>query len=159
MATVKTTRWALLLAFLGTAATGAEVYRSTDANGVQTFSDRPNGNSEAIYVATPRPGRPGNTVAARPAPAQANPAAATAEAAPAAPPARPPPAEATPAERAERAAIREKNCGIARARSEKFQVSHRLYREEANGERVYLTAAEMDEAKARAAADVATWCD
>lgn len=147
---MKTTRWALLLVFLGTAASGAEVYRSTDANGVPTFTDRPSGNSEPIYVATPRPGRPGNTVAPRSAapPANAVPQAAPAE-------------EQPPAEQvaAERAAARVKNCGIARERADKFAVSHRLYREVANGEREYLSAQEMDEAKARAAADVATWCD
>jgi hypothetical protein len=150
---VKTTRWALLLALLGTAANGAEVYRSTDSNGVPTYSDRPNGNSEPIYVATPRPGRPGNTVAPRTAapPANAAPAAARQTAAAE----QQPPAQQTAAQRDARV----KNCGIARERAEKFAVSHRLYREAANGEREYLSAAEMDEAKAKAAADVATWCD
>jgi hypothetical protein len=152
---VKTTRWALLLTLLGTAAYGAEVYRSTDANGVATFSDRPNGNSEPVYVATPRPGRPGNTVAARPAAPPATPAQPAAQnAAPGAE--QPRSAEATAAERA---AAREKNCGMARERNEKVQVSHRLYRELANGEREYLSAAEIDKARAQAAADVATWCD
>src|SRR5882672_6824617 len=60
---VKTTRWALLLALLGTVAHGAEVYRSKDASGVVSYSDRPEGpNSETVYVATPQAGRPGNAI-------------------------------------------------------------------------------------------------
>jgi hypothetical protein len=139
---------------LGTVANGAEVYRSTDANGVPTYSDRPNANSVPIYVATQQPGRSGNTVAPRPAapPANANAAPATQQAAAA----REPGAQQTPAERA---AERAKNCTIARERVEKYAVAHRLYRDAGNGQREYLTDGEIDEARARAAADVSTWCD
>jgi hypothetical protein len=155
---VKTTRWALLLsALLGTVANGAEVYRSTDANGVATFTDRPNENSVPVYVAAPRAGRPGNTVAARPAAPPANANAAT--------PGTQQAAAASGADQrvqqtpAERAAERTKNCAVARERVDKYAVSHRLYRDVGNGQREYLTDGEIDEAKARAAADVATWCD
>jgi hypothetical protein len=64
--------------------------------------------------------------------------------------------EPTPAERA---AERAKNCQTARERQEKDAISHRLYRELPNGERAYLNDAEIDEAKAKAAEDVKTWCD
>jgi hypothetical protein len=154
---VKTTRWALLLALLGTAANGAEVYRSTDANGVPTFSDRPDANSETIYIATPRAGRPGNTVAARPAAPQANANAAQPGTQPAAANAaagQPPQQTA-----ADKAAQRAKNCDTARERAAKYAVAHRLYRDTGNGEREYLSDSEIDDAKAKAAADVATWCD
>jgi hypothetical protein len=142
------------LALLGAVANGAEIYRSTDANGVPTFSDRPNENSVAVYVAAPRPGRAGNTVTARPAAPPANTAAAapgTQQAAAA--------GERVQQTPAERAAERVKKCGVARERAEKYTVSHRLYRDAGNGQREYLTDGEIDEAKARAAADVATWCD
>ena len=158
---MRTTRWALLLALLGTAANGAEVYRSMDANGVPTYTDRPNGNSQQIHVATPRAGRPGNTIAPR-APAEAAGAAQTAaRAATAARGQEPaePAAEAAAPSAAEVAAQRTKNCEIARGRNDKLAVAHRIYREGANGEREYLNDAQMDEAKAQAAADVATWCD
>jgi hypothetical protein len=148
---VKTTRWALLLAFVGTLAHGADVYRSTDANGVPTYSDRPDGKSERVYVATSRPGRPGNPITPQAAPASATAAQAGAPQAAA--------AEGPQQSAAEKAAERMKNCTTARERQQKYSISHRLYREVANGEREYLTDGEMDEAKARAAADVATWCD
>ena len=152
---MKTTRWALLLAVLGTAANGAEVYRSTDANGVPTYSDRPNSNSESIHVATPRAGRAGNTVAARPAAPKPNAAEPGAQPAAANAAAGEPPQQTA----AEKSAERAKNCGVARERVSKYAVAHRLYRETAGGEREYLTDGEIDEARARAAADVATWCD
>lgn len=148
---MKTTRWALLAVLLATFAQAAEVYRSTDANGVVRYSDRPEGeSSQSVYVATPRPGRPGNTVAPREAakPAAEKQAAADGE--------RREPIEPTPAERA---AERAKNCQTARERQEKYAISHRLYREQPNGERQYLSDGEMDDAKAKAAADVKTWCD
>jgi hypothetical protein len=141
------------LAFLGTVAHGAEVYRSTDANGVPSFSDRPGENSEPVFIATPRPGRTAAAPTERPSAAAQQ--AATA-ARPAAPPAS---AAASQQTAAERAAERAKNCGLARERSTKYETAHRLFRETPNGEREYLTDGEIDEAKARAAADVATWCD
>jgi uncharacterized protein DUF4124 len=152
---VKTTRWVLFSALLATlAAHGAEVYRSKDANGVVSYSDRPDSdNSQAVYVATPRAGRPGNTVAPRQAakPAADDKAAREGEQA-----GQRERVEQTPAEQA---AMRSKNCQTARERQGKYAVSHRLFRELPNGERAYLNDAEIDEAKAKAAADVKTWCD
>lgn len=153
---MKTTRWVLLLTFLGTIANGAEVYKSTDKNGVPTYSDRPSANSEPVFVATPRAGRAGNAVTARPDSPQPNasqppPDARQAAAAPDAPKND----AQTPEARAEE---RTKKCAVARERAEKYAASHKLYREGANGEREYLTDGEIDEAKGRAAADVSTWC-
>lgn len=150
---MNTTRWVLLSALLAAcAANGAEVYRSTDASGNVRYSDRPDGDgAQSVYVATPRAGRPGNTVAPR----QAAKPAADEQAAPGGEQARER-VEPTPQERA---AERAKNCQTARERQEKYAVSHRLYREQPNGERAYLNDAEIDEAKAKAAADVKTWCD
>jgi hypothetical protein len=141
------------LAFLGTVANGAEVYRSTDENGVPVYSDRPDLNSERIYIAT---SRPNDTAASRPAapaePAATEPAAGTQQAANAA-------GEEAPQQTAEeRAAERTKNCATARERQEKYATAHRLYRDLGDGQREYLTDGEIDEARNRATADVATWC-
>lgn len=154
---VRTTRWALVLALVGTVAHGAEVYRSTDANGVVSYSDRPEGsNALPVTVVAPRPGRPGNPIA--PHPAQ-NEAGAQQAAAKPGDPAASPGQERVEPTAAEKAAERAKNCQTARERQQKYAVSHRLYRTLPNGEREYLNDGEIDEAKARAAADVETWCD
>lgn len=152
---MKTTRCVLLSALVMASAHGAEVYRSTDANGVVRYSDRPEGdNSQSVYVATPRAGKPGNTVAPRQAakPAAEKEAAGDGEQAAD----RRERVEPTPEERA---AERAKNCQTARERQEKYSISHRLFRSLPNGEREYLSDSEMDEAKAKAAADVKIWCD
>ena len=51
---------------------------------------------------------------------------------------------------------REKNCETARERSDRYTLSRRLFRTNAAGEREYLDDAAIDEARAKAAADVAT---
>ena len=125
---------------------GAEVFRYVDENGNVAYSDRPVGrNAESITVTTNAP------IAPPPARAQAQPAAAA-------------PAETVerqPRENApeERAADRAANCTIARERNERYAISRRLFRELPDGEREYLSDAEIDEARARAAADVQEWCD
>ena len=150
---MKTVRWPLLLAaMLATAAYGGQVYRSTDANGNVIFTDRPTENSEPVNVIVPSAGRPGNPITSPDAKAaaakaqsgtQANAGDQKKEKVP------------TPAEKeAERA----KNCAAARERQTRYDTSHRLYKPGANGDREYLNSAEIDEARAKAAADVATWC-
>jgi hypothetical protein len=145
----------LLLTLIATAALGAEVYRSTDANGIVSFSDRPQDErAQPVYVATPRAGTPSTAPIQRSKPATdaAKPSAqAGAQAQSNAPAAKP----KTPAEEA---AEKEKNCKTAQERQQKYAQSHRLYRTAANGERDYLSANEIDEAKAKAAAEVDTWC-
>ncbi len=146
----------LVLAFAATAAFGAEVYRSKDANGNVTFSDRPEDpNAVAITVLTPKSGRPA-APPPQPRPVQKTADAASASNAPGGATAKPKEPPQTPEEhQAEKA----KNCEIARQRVQSYAVSHRLYREGPNGERQYLNDKEIDEAKARAAADVETWCN
>ena len=52
----------LLLALTATAASAAEVYRSTDAKGNVIYSDRPeNETSRAVVVLTPHPTAPTRT--------------------------------------------------------------------------------------------------
>jgi hypothetical protein len=60
---------------------------------------------------------------------------------------------------ARKAERRAENCAIARGRVERYSISHRLYRSLPDGEREYLSDAEIDEARARAEADTKEWCD
>jgi hypothetical protein len=147
---VKTVRWPLLLSLLATAAYGGPVYKSTDANGNVVFSDRPTDKSEPVSVAVVPPGKPGNPITPPAAAGKAQPGNAQANAGD-----QKKEKVQTPAEKeAERA----KNCTAARERQTRYDTSHRLYKAGANGEREYLNAAEIDDARAKAAADVATWC-
>lgn len=155
---MKTIRWPLLLAVLATAAASADIYRSKDANGTVVYSDRPTEKSEPIIVTASKPGRPGNPVSAPKAGnsdaqntqnAQASSSGAQTQGA------QKEKGDLTPAEKeAERA----KNCQTARERKTKYDQSHRLFKTGPNGDREYLSDAEIDQARAQAAADVQTWC-
>lgn len=139
-----------LLALAATAATAADVYRSVDAQGNVSYSDRPqNDDAERVAVVAPRaasqPARPQAAAAPQPTAPESEPA--TAE---------PPAPQPT---RAEQAAERARNCEVARERATRYAESRRLYRNTPEGEREYLSDAEIDEARARAAADVETWCN
>jgi hypothetical protein len=136
----------LLLLPLG--ALGADVYRSVDENGQVVYSDRPeNAAAERLVVNTTTATGPAET--SRPV-SSGNEAAAQAQ------PAAEIPREATAAEVA---ADRARNCQIARERAEAYSVSHRLFRAGPDGEREYLSDAELEEARAKAQSDVASWCD
>jgi hypothetical protein len=133
----------------------AEVYRSVDADGTVTYSDRPESDhAQLVHVATEAP------VSRPPSPQGRNSESSSAAAdtpsgdgdtsqAPAEP-------QQTAAEKAEE---KQKNCKIARERVERYANAHRLYRKTPDGEREYLSDAEIDAARARAAADVETWCN
>ena len=155
---MQTARCLVLLALLATAAQGAEVYRSKAKDGSVTYSDRPeNDNSE--YVITVQGPRAAGTQAAtaRTRPGAPNAAAARpADAAPeaAAPPA-PLPAGPSAAELREK---RQKNCDIAKEREQRYEVSRRLFKTNAKGEREYLDDKAVAAAKAKAAQDVKDWC-
>jgi hypothetical protein len=142
----------LLLAFVGMAAYGADVYRSTAADGSVTFSDRPQGSdSQTVFVATTRAARP--ALAPQPtAPAAQNAAAAAPPQAPEVPTLPEGPTST------ELRAQRQKNCEIAREREQRYELSRRLYKTNADGEREYLDDAAVAEARAKAAADVKDWC-
>jgi hypothetical protein len=149
----------LTLAFAATAAGAGEVYRSVAPDGTLIYSDVPEGpNAQPIYVAVPRP-------ASQPAPTSAVPGVTAATALPGA--RGQSPAGASPQAAAQRpdagkaeptAEDRAKKCETARQRAESYSTAHRLYRTLPNGEREYLSDAQIDEAKAKAAADVETWC-
>jgi hypothetical protein len=142
----------LFLALLGTAAYGADVYRSTAPDGTVSYSDRPQG-ADAEFVFSARP-------AARPAAPATAPAGGAQPSAAATPPEAP--ASPTLPEGPSAAELREqrqKNCEIAREREQRYALSRRLFRTNAAGEREYLDDAAIAEARAKAAADVQDWCD
>lgn len=142
---------ATLLAFLGTTAYGADVYRSTAPDGSVSFSDRPQGADAQFVTATRGTNRTTAPAATAPAPDVAEPAAPdTAAAAP-----EPLPEGPTAAQLRQE---RQKNCEIARERQERYTLSRRLFRTNAAGEREYLDDAAIAEARAKAAADVQDWC-
>ncbi|MBN1237732.1 MAG: DUF4124 domain-containing protein [Gammaproteobacteria bacterium] len=143
----------LTLALIATSSFAVEVYRSIAPDGTVVYSDRPSSaNSQPVFIATTR-----GTRSAAPRPTPSGPAASRAsDADDAADEAqRPPTAAETAAEMAE---IRARNCETARSRAQNYNAAHRLYRTLENGEREYLSDAEIDEARAQAAADVETWC-
>jgi hypothetical protein len=140
---------AVLLAAVALPLFAAEVYRSFDADGNVVYSDRPGDQgSERIFVATPSP-------SSSPRPALTNEGATPASAQPEVLGGQIV-VERTPAEIA---AERQRNCTAARERADRYKVSQRLFRTLPNGEREYLSDAELDEARAKADADVASWCD
>jgi hypothetical protein len=140
---------ALLLALLGTAAYGADVYRSTAPDGTVSYSDRPQGaDAQFVFSATTRAAA---TRATTPAAASRNAARNAAEA----------PANPTLPEGPSSAKLREerqKNCETAREVQERYTLSRRLFRTNAAGEREYLDDAAVAAARAKAAADVQDWC-
>lgn len=145
----------LILALLGTAAYGADVYRSTAPDGTVSYSDRPQGaDAQFVFSATPRAAAAPRAAAQAPAGARPAGAANAAPEAPAIP--------TLPADGPSSAELREqraKNCEIARERAERYTLSRRLFRTNAAGEREYLDDAAVAEARNKAAADVQDWCD
>jgi hypothetical protein len=133
---------------------GAEVYRSVDANGNVVYSDRPEGDeTQLVHIATPgAAARP----AARATVGASDVASSAASTAPAPEVSGGEIREEPTAE--ELAAERERNCALSKERAERYRISHRLYRNLPNGEREYLSDDEIDDARAKAEADVANWC-
>lgn len=142
------------LAFLATPALAGDVYRTVDAHGVVTYSDRPeNDHSQLIHVETEAPAT--SSPAAQPRPAQSADSDGAADKQPGTAAAGKAPPQPTAAELA---AQRQKNCKIARQRQQSYANAHRLYRKTPDGGRQYLDSKQIDEARARAAADVEKWC-
>lgn len=127
----------------------AEVYRTVDENGLIVYSDRPSEMAERLEVAT--------TVASAPLTAAASPDSSDEQESESdLPPGAEIPREATPEEIA---SDRARNCEYARQMLETYSVSRRLFTTGADGERVYLSGEEIDQERATAESNVATWCD
>jgi hypothetical protein len=153
----KSTTCALLLACLAMAAPAAvsasEIYKWTDAEGNVHFGDRPSGAATeerlGINSSATDPERVRAVVQARNnARTERNEQRAAA-------------AEAEPTAEELRAAEaeRQQKCDTYRERLQKFVTSRRLYREDDNGERVYLDEEESLAARARVQEQVLEYCN
>lgn len=130
--------------------TAAEVYRFVDENGQVVYTDRPVPGAELVNIEAPFVGggpRPRPSLSA-----DEGTESETAEAGGSGAQSAAARSEPTPEERA-------RNCREARERRERYMTSHRLYRENPDGEREYLSSEEIDEVRAQAAADVEQWCN
>jgi hypothetical protein len=147
----------LLLACLAMAAAGAvsasDIYKWTDAEGNVHFGDRPSGaaTEERLDISSSPtdPDRIREIVQAR------NDARAERGQQQAAQAAAEPTAEELRAAEAER----KEKCTMYKERLQKFVTSRRLYREDENGERVYLDEEETLAARARVQEQVVEHCD
>ncbi len=141
--------WSILI-LLPFSVSATEVYRSIDENGLIVYSDRPSDRAERVDVRpvvdtfSAESRRDAAGAASEPVLPEAVLAAARN-------------ADATTPDEA--AAERARNCQVARERAETYSVSRRLFRTLPDGERQYLSDAEIEEARARAQSDVANWCD
>ena len=135
----------LSLALAAGAAWAADVYMAVAPDGTVIYSDRPTApDAKPVDVAfTPPSSQPSPTAPARAAPEPTAPSAEDLR------------AETEPELTAEQ---RAQNCEIARERVARYANARRLFRQRPDGEREYLSDEEIDEVRARAAADVERWC-
>ena len=137
---------------LAATATANEIYRWTDAEGNVHYEDRPTGApSEERVELTYR--RTNNGAVSDRIQARLDRQAEKAEAKSAAAS-----REREAAEQAAAAEERAKTCERAQARLESYRQARRLYRTDANGERVYLDDAQRQEARQTAEEQVAEFC-
>ena len=149
---------AVLISLLGIAVLVAqtspagEIYKWTDENGNVHYEDRPSGApSEERVLLTSRPTNPAAVEAQRASVTERRDSLAETRAAA---------AEMEQAEEQQRAEAREREerCATYRQRLERFVQSRRLYREDENGERVYLNDEEMREARQKVQQQVEEYC-
>lgn len=141
----------LVLTATGSVAVG-QIYKWTDEEGNVHFTDKPvDGEAECVAIRSRRtdPGRVQASVEAR-AEAAAKKTEEKAAVASQGP---------TEEELAAQAAERAKKCATYRERLQRFVQSRRIYREDENGERVYLSEEEMQEARERVENQVQEYCD
>lgn len=140
--------WSILM-ILPLGALAADVYRSIDENGQIIYSDRPSDTAELVAVSR------SVSISQQSAAAQADNSDED-ESESDLPPGAEIPREGTPEEIA---SDRARNCEYARQMAETYSNSRRLFTTGADGERVYLSGTEIDERRATAESNVATWCD
>lgn len=137
-------------AVLSAPAMSSEIYRWTDKEGNVHYGDVPTEGSQRMAIQS-RPTDPARVSAIRQASAEAR--AKRVEEAEAAAAEGPSPEEVAAA-----AAEKAEKCTEYRARLEKMLYSRRLYRQDENGERVYLNEDEMLEARERVQNQVEEYC-
>lgn len=127
-------------------AIASDIYRYTDEDGNVHYVDRPSGadTEQRVAIASKRSTSSAST--SRSAQPQSNAAATAEQTAEAEQPA----ARKTRAEKIAEQKEREERCQSFRAKLETMVTSRRLYREGEDGERDYLSDAEIDEARAKA---------
>lgn len=139
---------ALMLAVTsaGTAVAG-DIFKWTDEDGNVHFGDVPvSAESEKVAIQS-RPTNPARVQAN--VQSRADVAAKAAEAAPTGP---------SPEELQAQADARAEKCSTSRALLQRFVTSRRLYRQDENGERVYLDEDEMQAARERVENQVQDYC-
>lgn len=140
----------LAVAAAGIAA-AAEIYRWTDDDGNVHYTDKPLGDSPVRLAIESRPTDNARVQAQvqqrQERRAAAAEAAASADDGP------------TPEELRAQARERDERCNTYKARLTSFVQSRRLYREDENGERIYLSDDEIDAARAKVQRQVEENCD
>ena len=153
----KATRFlALAIGFsvVSASAVASEIYRWTDEDGTVHYGDRPSGEADEQVVAIDS--RPTDNAAVQQRyEARFSSQASSTETQSAEEEERPP----TRAERRAAAAEQQANCQQYRAQLERFESSRRLYREDENGERVWMTDDEVEATRNRARALVQETCN
>jgi hypothetical protein len=134
------------------AATANEIYKWTDAEGNVHYEDRPSGASTEERIEL-QYRRTDDSVVGQRIQARLDRQAERAEAKSAAAA-----QEQEAAEQAAAAEERARSCERARARLESYLQARRLYRTDADGERVYLDDAQRQEARQKAEEQVAEFC-
>jgi hypothetical protein len=142
---------AATLALVAGGATAKEIYKWTDAEGNVHYEDRPVGEQAQQVAIASKPTDPARVAAQAQArrDAQAKRAEEAAAAAASGP---------SPEELAAKAEERTKKCTQYRQTLQKFVVSRRLYREDENGERIYLDDKEAQAARDKVEAQVEEYC-
>ena len=130
----------------------SNIYKWTDEQGNVHYGDLPTGDaSEERLAIRSRPTNPLKVQARVAARYEARAAAKEAAASE--------PAGPTPEELRAQALERQEKCVTYKARLQKFLISHRLYKEDENGERVYLDADETLAARERVQNKVEEYCN
>jgi len=143
--------FAMLSLLVASAAFASEIYKWTDADGNVHYGDRPIGEQVERVAIVSRPTDPARVQAMTQARAEARAETAEQEALLAA---ERPSEEALQAEARERA----DKCSTYRERLQKFVTSRRLYREDEDGERVYLDEDETLAARERVEDRIDEYC-
>lgn len=128
-----------------------DIYKWTDADGNVHYEDRPSGDaSEERLAIRSRPTNPSKVQARVQSRNETRDAAEQAAAAE--------PAGPTEEELRAQAEERRQKCNTYKARLQKFVTSRRLYREDENGERVYLDEEQTQAARERVENQVQEYC-
>ena len=150
MKMISTTALVLILAIVATSATAGEIYMWTDKEGNSHYEDRP--TEGAIRLTSIESKSTDNSRVQAMVQARRDSRTAADDAAANEP--QGPSAEELRAEAKKRAG----QCMTFRGRLEKLITSRRLYREDDNGERVYLGDDEMQAARAKVQSQVEEYC-